>query len=115
MTKPRIVTPDRIVCPENGFSCRPHNNVRDCRDSLHSIRIRQAVQRLSTHYQGLTSAGIVIAYWNLPFPKQNHPEKSMKSILPALLFGACLLAASAQAVVIRGTGTSAPVGHDLTD
>jgi hypothetical protein len=39
----------------------------------------------------------------------------MKNILSALLFGACLLAASAQAVVIRGTGTSALVGHDLTD
>ncbi len=39
----------------------------------------------------------------------------MKNILSALLFGACLLAAHAQAVVVRGTGTAALVGHDLTD
>ena len=39
----------------------------------------------------------------------------MKNLLSALLFGACLLAANAQAVVVRGTGTAALVGHDLTD
>ena len=39
----------------------------------------------------------------------------MKNLLSALLFGVCLLAANAQAVVVRGTGTAALVGHDLTD
>jgi hypothetical protein len=39
----------------------------------------------------------------------------MKNFLSALLFGVCLLAANAHAVVVRGTTTAALVGHDLTD
>ena len=39
----------------------------------------------------------------------------MKKILSVFLLGACLFAATAQAMVVRGTGTPALVGHDLTD
>jgi hypothetical protein len=39
----------------------------------------------------------------------------MKNLLSALLVGLCLLTAQAHAVVVRGTGTAALVGHDLTD
>jgi hypothetical protein len=39
----------------------------------------------------------------------------MKNLLTILLLGACLFNLNAQAVVVRGTGTTALVGHDLTD
>jgi hypothetical protein len=39
----------------------------------------------------------------------------MKNLMSALLFGFCLLATQAQAVVVRGVGTAALAGHDLTD
>ena len=39
----------------------------------------------------------------------------MKKILSLLLVGVCLFATGAQAMVVRGTGTAALVGHDLTD
>jgi hypothetical protein len=39
----------------------------------------------------------------------------MKRLLTILLLGACLLGANTQAMVVRGIGTAALVGHDLTD
>lgn len=39
----------------------------------------------------------------------------MKTFLSILLLAACLVGIDAQAVVVRGTGTAALVGHDLTD
>jgi hypothetical protein len=68
MTKPRIVTPDRLICPKNGGASLPHNNVTRCRDFLHPLQSRPATPLQSLCYQGLTKAGTVIAYWNASFP-----------------------------------------------
>jgi hypothetical protein len=69
MTKPRIVTPDSLVCPKNGGASVPHNNASCCRSFLHPVRSHPVTPLQSLCYQALTKAGTVIAYWNASFPQ----------------------------------------------